>query len=183
MSINQRKDIVTNIVNALRLSATDPVPDQVADNLQPVFIANKQAPKIKFFIDAVVNDSDKSFTVPTGKIWKVRGVHVLLSTTVTVGNRQMAVHFLPDGTNPISILMAGLTQAASLNVFYIYADMGIQETATISGRVKCPMQTISLPAGAVITVSDVNAVAAAADDMTVTILYEEFDEIDVANPD
>ena len=41
--------------------------------------------------DEAANDSDKSFTVPAGRMWELTSIWVELVSTATVGNRQMVV--------------------------------------------------------------------------------------------
>lgn len=123
------------------------------------------------------NDSDKTFTVPTGKSWRILSVHVRLVTTATVGNRQIEVRLTDDSNNNIGHAPAGAVQAASLTRHYTFAPgladlTGFRDT----DKLTTPLPDVVLPAGYKVRIFDTAAVDAAADDMHVRMLVEELVE-------
>lgn len=123
--------------------------------------------------DDTADDSDKTFTVPANKLWKLKYIFARLVTTATVGNRGLEIQ-IGDGTNTIAYFGNGGVQAASTttnNMFY----NGAPNITTGSNRAIGIPGDLYLPAGYTIKIWDTAAVDAAADDMTVAIAYEEFD--------
>lgn len=126
--------------------------------------------------DATLNDSDKTYTVPAGKSWRVQSVYAQLISTATAGNRQLDVD-IGDGTNLVAKFKAGAVQAASLTREYLFAPQHPQETSfTGTLMLRALAGDLILPAGYTVRVYDSAAIAAAADDLTVRILVEEMTE-------
>jgi hypothetical protein len=124
--------------------------------------------------DATANDSDKSFTVPNGKTWRLDWAHVILASTADVGNRQIEVQIL-DASSVLRIdFHAGTTQAANLTRHYVFQPGIFRETAFVDGEIQTaiPMNMI-LPAGWSVRFYDSAAVAATADDMTISFQITE----------
>jgi hypothetical protein len=129
---------------------------------------------IQYKYDATADDSDKTFTVPQGKTWRLDWLHTILVTTATVGSRQIEVQIL-DSSDVLRIdFHAGATQAASLTRHYVCQPGIYRETAVTDNEIQIssPMNMI-LPAGWKIRVYDATATAAAADDMTVSFQVTE----------
>jgi len=124
--------------------------------------------------DATANDSNKSWTVPDGKTWRLEWAHVILVTTVTGGNRQLVLKVLDDSNVVIGDWHAGTTQAASLTGHYSFQQGIYRETAFVntSIQIAIPTNLILLP-GWSIQILDTAAVDAAADDMTVALQVTE----------
>jgi hypothetical protein len=127
--------------------------------------------------DATADDSDKTFAVPSGKQWHVRSIGVRLVTTATVGNRQLDI-LITDGSDNLLIkLAAGAVQAASLTRDYTFAPGLPNDTSFANGAMTRALpENLVLPAGYKIRVYDSAAIDAAADDLTVRILVEEWKE-------
>lgn len=127
--------------------------------------------------DAALNDSDKTATVPANKQWHVRSVSVRLITTATVGNRQVDVLFTDAADVLLIKVAAGAVQAASLTRDYVFAPGLPNDTAFASGAMARGLPAgLVLPAGYKIRVFDSAAIDAAADDMTVQLLLEEWSD-------
>ena len=121
--------------------------------------------------DAAANDSDKSFAVPAATIWEPLFVVVTLVTTATVGNRKMRLE-IGDGTNLWWFKEWTPTQAASLTRNY-FAGPSLPDDAAFDANDRARMELeprFPLPAAWTVRLFDVNAIAAAADDMTVKVL-------------
>jgi len=123
--------------------------------------------------DATADDSDKTFTVPANKLWKVKWILARFVTTATVGNRGLEVQ-IGDGTNIIGYIGNGGVQAASTTTNSMFYN-GAPNTATGSNRTIGTPPDMLLPAGYTIRIWDTAAIDAAADDLTVAICVEEFD--------
>lgn len=133
--------------------------------------------------DAALNDSDKSFTVPAGKVWDIKKVYGELTCTATVGNRFLCVS-VTDGTNVIfrSVNSAGVaSQEININLLFtggtFYDANALTDLAGNAqnlSRSQCVGPMI-LPAGYVIRVYDLSGIDPAADDLTVVLHYVEYD--------
>ena len=137
---------------------------------EPVEIVDTWSPLL--VSDETADDSDKSFTVPANYMYQVLWIWVELTTTATVGNRQMVVELQDDGADIIAQWRAGAVQAASLTRYYCFAPSNADLTAfRDTDYLMTPIPpTVVLPASYVIRVYDNNAVAAAADDMVVQMM-------------
>ncbi len=121
--------------------------------------------------DANLNDSDKTFTVPASTIWEPLFVYVELITEVGGGNRKMRLE-IGDGTDLYWFKEWTPAQAASLTRHY-FAGPSLPDDAAFDGADRARMELeprFALDAGWTIRLFDVNAVDAAADDMTVRVL-------------
>lgn len=131
--------------------------------------------------DSDANDSDKVIlTVPAGKVAEIQYMHVRLVSTATVGNRQL-VALVRDGDDTlVADYHAGATQAASLTRDYAFHQGQYRETSFVDGsiQVSIPTNFMMLP-GWDLRVYDSGAVDAAADDMTVDIVYTLSDHTDI----
>ena len=125
--------------------------------------------------DDTANDSDKSFTVPAGEMWKLMYANAKLVTTATVGNRQLRFAVTDPNGNEVGYISAGAVQAASLTRSYGFLQGIYRETAFIDGMLQIPIpMDLYLPAGSTIRFYDSAAIAAAADDMTVAFGVQRF---------
>ena len=123
-------------------------------------------------VDATLNDSDKSWTVPAGKVRVYNYIFAYLQTTATVGNRVMRVS-ITDGTTEIFRFSAD-NLAASLTGRFCWFVGGIDDPAA-SVDSHCAFPELCLLPGYVIRVYDSAAIDAAADDLTVALHYVEYD--------
>jgi hypothetical protein len=141
---------------------------------------------IKHTRDATANDSDKIvLTAPNTngnrKMIEILQVHIVNVTTATAGNRQIVMHIQDDTDTIVADYHAGSTQAASLTRHYVFGQGVYRETSFVDGSIQCPFPaegTVLLP-GWDLRVYDSGAIAAAADDMTVDVIYREVDLGDV----
>jgi len=125
--------------------------------------------------EETADDSDKLFTVPAGRIWQVMWIWIELTSTATVGDRQIEVLIRDSADDTVMQLQAGVTQAASLTYNYLFApgmpDLGALRDSTYLTTPLPP--TLILPAAYDIRIYDNNAVAAAADDMIIQMMIGE----------
>lgn len=137
--------------------------------------------------DAAANDSNKSFTVPAGKVWLLKMVYAVLVNTATVGNRVLVVDIYnstptwvfgtPRATSTAgqycTLLCGDAVGEVSTTATYVpWAEGG--SGANVSTLYSFPT-TFILTAGMIIKVWDGAAVDAAADDLTVNLFYIEYD--------
>lgn len=113
--------------------------------------------------DETANDSDKSFTVPDGEVWKLAQAFVTLATSATVGNRQIRFTATDANGKVIGYMSAGAVQAASLTRSY-----GFLQGIYIDGMIQVPIpMDLYLGPGCTIRFWDSAAIDPAADDLTV----------------
>jgi len=134
-------------------------------------------PNIVLSADATLNDSDKTFTVPAGKAWRLQSLYAQLVATATVGNRQLDVLLTDPSNNELSKLQAGAVITAGQTRTVVFAEHNPQETAFTNALMFRALPSgFILPAGYKIRVFDSAAIDAAADDLTVRMLLEELVE-------
>ena len=125
--------------------------------------------------DATTNDSNKSWTVPDGEIWKLTQAFVTMVTTADVGNRQIRFTATDADGNQIGYISAGAVQAASLTRGYGFLQGVYRETAFVDAMIEVPIpQDLYIGPGGSIKFWDSAAVAAAADDMTVAFTVQRY---------
>lgn len=118
--------------------------------------------------DTAANDSDKTFTVSSGKVWDVKWVYVSYAATATAGDREICFEVQDASANVIfrayfsTIIIASQTVEATFGV-------GLDSMQ----KTQVPIPPMNLPASYVVRIYDINAVDAAADDMTLRFVYEE----------
>lgn len=139
----------------------------------------------KYTRDSTDNDSDKSFTVPTGKVWELKFVEAVIGTSATVGNRAVQLS-ISNGTAYVHMAApSGSVAASNSGAFLWTTDIALVGNATQRYKITDTniatvgltdyIPTMILPAGYIINVKDKAAVDAAADDMTVVLHYVEYD--------
>jgi len=128
--------------------------------------------------DTALNDSDKSWTTPADTERHIFSIWVELTTTATVGDRQLVVEVQVAGPDVTAQwARAGVVQAASLTRYYEFAPgladlLAFRDTDYLSTPI--PVTAILKPAD-VLRVYDANAIDAAADDMICHIQYADRD--------
>jgi len=140
----------------------------------------------KVLLDSAANNSNKTITVPVGKIWEVDRVYIQLLCTATVGARVLRAIFVDaiaaattfvyvPSTNPT----ASQSCAIELNTRFseylttIPSATLAQGTPTIKNTSFLPIKTWK--AGDSLHVYDVGSIDAAADDLIILIDYIEYD--------
>ena len=124
--------------------------------------------------DVTLNDSDKSFVVPAATEQQIFSIWVELTTTATVGDRQLVIELQETGADVISQwARAAIVQAASLTKYYSLFPCAPDLSAwRDTDFLTTPIPPSSfLQTGDILRVYDNNAVDAAADDMIVHIKY------------
>lgn len=144
-------------------------------------IAPGGTPKVT--VDATLNDSDKSFTVPTGKVWILNEIWADLVATATVGSRVFVI-MITDGTNtiyrsvPITVT-ASQKGSEVISPYFANYSSSIPtrqlDNTTNNAQVTMFVPLQPLKAGYVIRVYDSAAIDAAADDLTVVLQYTEYE--------
>ncbi len=123
--------------------------------------------------NVVADDSDKTFTVPTDTEWIVEWMYVDFTTTAVVGTRQLTIQIQDDSANIIGEVVAGVSQAASLHYYYMFAaDMEGLTALRDSVHVSNPMPKWILPAGYAVRILDSKSIDAAADDMLIRLMVQ-----------
>ena len=123
--------------------------------------------------DAALNDSDKSFTVPTGVEWDIINVRISLIATATMGDRRLAVEVQDGSANVLMLVQAGIVQAESLTRAYDFAPGLADQTTFVNDTLNTALPKLILGPGEVLRLYDIAAIAAAADDMTVRVMIRE----------
>ena len=149
-------------------------PISVDDTGRPkVVLAANQEWTVALVSDEAANDSDKTLTVTAAQLWHLLWIWVELTTTATVGDRQIVIELQDTANDVIFQVRAGVTQAASLTYYYCFApSMADLTPVRDTDYLMTPLPpTVLLPAAFQIRVYDNNAVAAAADDLIIQAQY------------
>ena len=144
--------------------------EQGAAGAEPWVVIDNWTPVLR--PDENLNDSDKSFTVGADVEEQVLWIWIELTTTATVGDRQIVVQLQDDGADVIGEWRVGQVQAASLTRYYCLAPSNADHLAfRDTDYLMTPFPpSVILPASYVVRVYDNNAVDAAADDMIVQMM-------------
>jgi len=122
-----------------------------------------------FVEDVAVDDSDKTIAVPAGERWELLGVYADLTTTATVGTRQLEIA-IATATGILVRLEFGETQIASITNKRYAAALGLVTEAHIAGEmIFAQLPTLHLVEGDTIRVFDSAGIDAAADDLIVQV--------------
>ena len=124
--------------------------------------------------DNTANDSDRTYTVPAGKIWYMLAVWARLAATATVGNRYLSVDISPNGTNPIRAGQTAAITASTTNTILV-SFTGMGDDFTIAAGVGQNAMPMVLTAGATVRIWDSAAVDANQDDLQEYVHYIEYD--------
>ena len=117
------------------------------------------------------NDSDKMLTVPSTDYYQVLWVWIELTSSATVGNRQIVVEFQDSAGDVIGQVRVGQVQAASLTRYYMIAPALADHLAfRDTDYLMTPMpSTLILSQSQRLRVYDNNNVDVGGDDMIVQI--------------
>lgn len=125
-------------------------------------------------IDDTLNDSDKTFTVPAGRLWWVQLIFIDFTSTAIVGFRIIRIFITTDGTNTVLSHQLPIAQAASLNRRFTFAPAYPENTAFNGFDALFPLPTrLLIPAGGTIRILDNSAIDPTADDMLIRIQHDE----------
>lgn len=125
--------------------------------------------------DATANDSDKSWTVPDGEVWEILYIHGILDSTATVGNREFRIDIADADSQVILSIHPGAVQTAGNTYHYLGMQGVYRETSFVLDEMHIPIaDDLFLAPGWSIRIFDVNAVDAAADDLTAAFIYKAY---------
>lgn len=125
--------------------------------------------------EALLNDSDKTFTVPANRIWHLHSVLVDYTATATAGTRLIVIH-CRDANDDHVLTVRGHSDpiASEQHIINFAAGYSNEENTTdLAVAAFFPMDVI-LPPGFDVRVFDGAAIDATADDMTVQLAYDEY---------
>jgi hypothetical protein len=118
-------------------------------------------------VDAALNDSNKTFTVPVGQVWLIDSVFVELIASVEAGTRRMRLT-VEDENGVVYVRVDGgatfIASATQRVHFFVGAQL---DTTEVVDTIRVPIPPLRLLPGHVLTVLEGTATDAAIDDMTV----------------
>ena len=142
-----------------------------------VLNVNRPTPGIVQVSDVTLNDSDKSFVVPSGVTHRILCGNVDYTTSATVTSRQLEFHILDESSNILYKMSAGSTHSPSLTVNYGLLTAGVRNTSLVNGELIVPIPVdCALKSGWSLRIFDSAAIDPAADDMLVRLIVEEIEE-------
>lgn len=177
MAKNESFEVQTRIEKGLKLNpAREAVPKNIGLSIIPVYQVNRPLPQLRQITDITLNDSDKTITVPDNKTWDIHSIFCQLITTATVGNRVIRIEIQDPSGNVLFMQNASADQTANATEVYNFIKGIDQPNESVATIHNIPLPTkLMLPAGYQINIRDDGAVAAAADDLSIFLLVEEYD--------
>lgn len=170
----QHPGIIDRMDRDTRAQPSMALPRKLKDDIQPVLEVNPQ-PELLTIRDDLVNDSDKTFTVPVGKRWKILYGFVLMVTTATAGNRTMEFRCSDANGNIIYFAQALNAITASTTESLTFGQFGdVSEAVAIRHLIPIPVN-LTLDEDYSFRIRDSAGIAPAADDMTVGFVIEQTD--------
>lgn len=149
---------------------------QHIENSNLLYAAMRNFPNPKLISDEALNDSNKTITIPANKTWEILSIWIEYISTATVGNRSLGIEFLDSSSDIFFSVSTGILQAASLTRKFTFAFNLPRETAFFStNRLYHPLPLIFLPSDFNIVFKDTSSIDAAADDMIIHIMVNEWD--------
>lgn len=178
MTDNRSSEVAERIVKGLALNpGFDKIPERIAESIVPTFQSNIPVPKIREIVDVALNDSDKTITVPVGKMWKILYGTVILVTTATINNRLLELRIQNSLGNFLQRIEALNVQAPSATEYYNFGQYGdISESQAALHLIPIP-DNLFLVEGQVIRILDINAIDVGGDDLDIRFIVEEYDYI------
>lgn len=172
----EKREVIQNVIEGLRLSVgVEAVPVEAPNSIQPVYQANRPNLRLVEVFDIDLNNSDKTFTIPSGVQRKLLYARIRLITTATAGNRRIRVQVRDFNDDILYDVVAINVQVASTTEFYTLGqfDRPSEDVATFH-YLPIPVN-LWLREGYDIRVFDDTAVAALADDLRFIGVFEERD--------
>lgn len=129
------------------------------------------------------DDSDVVvLTCPSGKVCQILNVHVVFTSTATVGNRRVKLIVQDSSDVLVNDIHAGAVQAASLTYHYNFMRGVYRETTVIDSELQVPMpEGICLLPGWDLRILDGATIDVAADDMVINVVYKEMGHTDCSS--
>jgi len=167
--------LLRNIIKKLGLQpGAEAVPTEIIDKVMPTIEVGNDG-IFRLIRDTTLNNSSKDFVVPLGFKWKLHSISGNLIPSGVAGNRRMAVQIIDPNTNIVYISINNGSIPASVTTQFTFQGDAIETTVLSLGGF-APLYPGEVPGGFTVRVLDFLAVDAAADDMTVNIMYDEFEE-------
>lgn len=136
-------------------------------------------PDIKQIVDVVLNDSDKTLTVPTGKQWKLIYGNMLLIASAQAGNRSIEFSLRDEGGNVLYSIVSLNVQVASTTERYMFGQFADTSESVGTFHLMPIPNSVILPSNFQIRIRDRAGIDPAVDDMTIRLIVEETDLEDI----
>lgn len=166
-----KQEVLQEMQEGLKLdTAREQTPSELAEKILPTYTVNPK-PRIILVVDTTANDSDKSFTVPTGKKWKLLYGHIDFTTDANVANREMRLLFKDSNNNSLYEVRALNVQTASKTERYNLGQFS-EPTEPTDGNHYFPIPVNSVFIEDFV-IKIVAVLGQAGDDMTIRLFIEE----------
>lgn len=178
--------VMQKLIDELKLyPGKDLIPSELAEKILPVFQINDVAVEVKeegiykTQAHSTANDNDVTFTVPSGKIWKINGQgYWYYSATASAGFRLPILQIKDaDGNILHHIVKEGSIAAGSNSTMNMHSSVEepTVEVATSGGNMSAiPLPKFTLEAGSTIRFYELGDIDAN-DDMIITFNIKELD--------
>jgi len=129
-----------------------------------------------YLSDTTAASNDKSFTVPTNRLWVLKSARCVLTSSDTVANREIQLTVDPaitGDTLPYIDVRAGVVQAASLTYYYQFFH-GASRITTIADTdwLSVQLPDAELQPGSVIRIFDSVNADASSDQLDIKLMIE-----------
>jgi len=169
-----------NELDAIAVYPVNPFGDPIINEMQVKTVPGGVPTWVR---DATANDSDKTFTVPAGKVWADVSIVATLATTATVGNRTFQIVIASPLGHILTASGSALVAATQVGLLAMFpgvsysAGANIRPESGLAPNISNLFTGIVTPlsAGSTIRIWDQAAIDAAADDLVVSLGYIEYD--------
>lgn len=174
MPVIRNSSLIKRFTDYFKLKIGDGLDSEVSPLIVPTI--NQPLPvNIEQISDLSLNNSNKTFIVPSGKQWRLLFGHIAFTTTATVGSRKITFILEDAEENDLFLIHASGGQIASLTNFYSFqTSSNLQAIGPDLFLIPIPGRTI-LPENFRIHILDSKSVDPAADDLIVRFIVEETD--------
>jgi hypothetical protein len=133
-------------------------------------------PPIVDVYDETTGSSNKDFVVPDNEMWKINYVYIELSTSATVGDRNLDVLVTNPALKTIFSSDAGVVvPAGATTQAFLYMPGAPRETTIVEGQAHVGIPNdLYVMGGNTFTVFDNAEIDPAGDDMIVGFQYQKF---------
>jgi len=117
--------------------------------------------------------NDKSFTVPTNRLWKLKAARCVLTASDTVGNREIQLTVASTDGTPYADVRAGAVFAASAVGYLMFFDGAARMTSVAdTDWLSIQIPDMEIPPGHSIRLFDSANVDASSDSFDVRLVVE-----------
>ena len=145
-------------------------------NSDLILQAVRAFPNPELQVEETLNDSDKTFTIPSTEIWQILYIRCELDTSATGGDRKLVIHVRDDDDDILYSIRPHVSQANVGGRNYNFAPGNPLETDFYLNEILTPIPNLLflLPSYS-LRIYDSAAIDPTADDLTIQMMVNRYD--------